>query len=101
MHARRLIGCLVFLSGPWGAAFAGENPGLKSSHWALNPPRRPKVPVARNRTWLRNPVDAFILSRLEAEGIEPSPEADRTTLIRRVSLDLIGLPPSPDEVAQF
>ena len=65
----------------------------KSSHWAFRPIRRPPVPEVDGSTWLRNPIDHFILKRLETEDIEPSPEADRATLIRRLSLDLIGLPP--------
>lgn len=70
-------------------------------YWALQPVRRPVVPKVQNGTWVRNPVDAFILSRLEAKGIQPGPEADRITLIRRVTFDLIGLPPTPEEVEAF
>lgn len=72
-----------------------------SQHWAFVPPRRPALPAVRNRQWVRNPVDAFILARLEKEGLRPSPEADRATLLRRLSLDLIGLPPTPEEVDAF
>ena len=70
-------------------------------HWAFITPERPALPAVKDATWPRNPIDRFILVRLEAEGIAPSPEADRYTLIRRVSLDLTGLPPSPEDVAQF
>jgi len=70
-------------------------------HWAFTPPVRPKVPVVGNRRWVRNPVDAFILARLEKEKLKPSPEADKVTLLRRLSLDLIGLPPSIPEVDAF
>src|SRR5947207_2280940 len=70
-------------------------------HWAYIPPKRPEVPQPRNRQGVRNPIDAFILQTLEAKGLEPSPEADRRTLLRRLSLDLIGLPPTPEEVAAF
>ena len=55
----------------------------------------------RNTGWVRNPIDPFILARLEKEGVQPSPEADKHTLLRRLSLDLIGLPPSPDQIAKF
>ena len=73
-------------------------------HWAFETPRRPALPVVRNRTWPRNPIDHFVLARLETEilgrqRMKPSPEAPRETLIRRVTLDLTGLPPTPQEVA--
>ena len=71
------------------------------THWSLQPIRRPPVPATQSPEGIRNPIDAFILYRLEDEGIQPSPEADKRTLIRRLSLDLIGLPPSPDEVGEF
>ncbi|MCS6919968.1 MAG: PSD1 and planctomycete cytochrome C domain-containing protein, partial [Fimbriimonadales bacterium] len=70
-------------------------------HWAFVPPKRPPIPEVRNKQWVRNPIDAFILHRLEQEGLSPSPEASRETLIRRVYLDLIGLPPTPEEVDAF
>ncbi|MBM3946899.1 MAG: DUF1549 domain-containing protein, partial [SAR202 cluster bacterium] len=72
-----------------------------AAHWAFTPPRRPAVPSVRTRAWVRNPIDAFVLSRLEKERLQPSPEADRRTLARRVSLDLRGLPPTPAEVDAF
>jgi hypothetical protein len=72
-----------------------------SSHWAFVPPQRPLLPKVTAGTWPRNAVDAFILARLEAAGLKPSPEADKTTLIRRVTLDLTGLPPTPAEVDSF
>lgn len=71
------------------------------AHWSLIPPRRPIVPDVENRTWPRNPIDRFLLARLESRRIAPSPEADRATLARRVSLDLTGLPPSPEDVDAF
>ena len=72
-----------------------------STHWAFKPPERPPAPRVGNPSWVRNPIDSFVLAKLEKEGLQPSPEADRNTLIRRLSLDLIGLPPKPDEVKQF
>ena len=62
---------------------------------------RPAEPAVKDAAWVRNPIDRFILARLEKEGVSPSPEADRATLIRRLSLDLLGLPPSPKEVDDF
>lgn len=71
-------------------------------HWAYEAVKRPPVPqIASPKAPVRNPIDAFIQERLAREGLEPSPEADRRTLLRRVTLDLTGLPPSPDEVAAF
>ncbi len=70
-------------------------------HWSFIPPVRGELPRVRNSRWVRNPIDAFILARLETEGLKPAPEADRRTLIRRVTLDLTGLPPTPEEVEAF
>ena len=73
----------------------------KHPHWAFNAPQRPALPKVNNEAWVNNPIDAFVLAKLEGEGIEPSPEANRETLARRVSLDLIGLPPKPEELERF
>jgi Protein of unknown function (DUF1553)/Protein of unknown function (DUF1549)/Planctomycete cytochrome C len=73
----------------------------KSNHWAFQPVKRPVAPQVRKASWVRNPIDRFVLQRLERERISPSPEALRATLIRRVSLDLTGLPPTPQEVSAF
>ena len=70
-------------------------------HWAFVPPTRPDPPKTSDPARGRNPVDAFVLARLETAGLTPSPEADRATLIRRLSLDLTGLPPTPEEVDAF
>jgi mono/diheme cytochrome c family protein/cytochrome c553 len=70
-------------------------------HWAFIPPVHPPLPKVRNAAWSSHPVDRFILAQLEAAGLRPSPMADRVTLIRRVSLDLTGLPPMPEEVSAF
>ena len=69
--------------------------------WSLQPIRRPLIPVVKNKAWVRNPIDAFILESLESHELVPAPEADKIALIRRVSFDLIGLPPTPVEVDQF
>ena len=70
-------------------------------HWAYEPPKRSEPPAIVRKGWVRNPIDQFILARLEREGLEPSPEADKTTLLRRVTYDLTGLPPTPVEVDAF
>lgn len=69
--------------------------------WSFIPPKRPTAPAVKNAQWVRNPIDAFILARLEAEHLQPSTEASKRALIRRVSLDLNGLPPTPAEVEAF
>ena len=71
------------------------------SHWAFIPPERPAVPPVSDPEWVRNPIDNFVHARLDAEGLGPSAEADRATLLRRVTLDLTGLPPTPNELAAF
>src|SRR5262245_32295930 len=70
-------------------------------HWAFVPPKRPEIPKVTNAAWVRNPIDSFILARLEKEGLKPQREADKTTLLRRVYLDLTGLPPTPADVDAF
>ncbi|MBU6400555.1 MAG: DUF1549 domain-containing protein [Verrucomicrobia bacterium] len=80
---------------------AAAPPAAKSRHWSFIPPVRHPPPTVKNRRWVRNPIDAFVLARLEREGVKPSPQADRPTLIRRLSLDLTGLPPTPAEVDAF
>ena len=70
-------------------------------HWAFITPVSPTPPAVQNTDWVRNPIDAFILSRLEKEGLQPASEADKRTLIRRLSFDLTGLPPTREEIHQF
>ena len=70
-------------------------------YWAFVPPTRPAVPVVKDLKWAKNPIDSFVLERLEREGLKPSPAAPRATLLRRVTLDLTGLPPTPLELDAF
>jgi hypothetical protein len=70
-------------------------------HWSFVAPQRPALPAVRNEKWVRNPIDRFVLARLEREGLAPSAEAGRATLLRRLSFDLTGLPPTPAEVDAF
>ena len=70
-------------------------------HWSWRPLNRSPPPAVQHADWVRNPIDAYVLARLEEANIEPSPRADRTTLIKRLSYDLIGLPPTPDEADAF
>ncbi len=72
-----------------------------SEHWSFRTPERPAPPAVRDESWVRTPIDRFLLARLERETLAPAPEADRRTLARRVALDLTGLPPAPEEVEAF
>jgi hypothetical protein len=111
MRPRRILHILALLipsvSISLIPALAGDAPARHSftaeqrSYWALQKVTRPALPAVHNPGWVRNPIDAFVVSQLEAKGLTPSPPADRVTLIRRVSLDLIGLPPTPEEVEAF
>jgi hypothetical protein len=73
----------------------------EKSHWAFRPPVRPQLPLVKNPKWVSTPIDAFVLSQLETKGIKSPAIADRRTLLRRVYLDLIGLPPTPGEQKAF
>ncbi len=95
-HAARLPAAEVERLSEWvrqGAPYA--------RHWSYQKPNRPKPPEVRDPAWAKNPIDRFLLARMEKEGLAPSPEADRNALIRRLALDLTGLPPAPEEVAAF
>src|SRR5262245_29495500 len=104
------IASVVTVSGSWLAGQEAAKPdaakkdpftAAERKHWSLQKVVRHAPPAVRNRSWVRTPVDAFVLAELEAKGIAPSPEADRVTLLRRVTLDLIGLPPTPEETDAF
>jgi hypothetical protein len=108
MKRRLTISTLAFLCATVViAAPPGEKPespkpeSPKNGHWAFRPAVRSKPPRVSDDSFVRNPIDAFILARLEKAGVAPSPEADRVTLIRRLSFDLRGLPPSQEEVRAF
>ncbi len=83
-------------------ASADQTPAaISSTHWAFQPVRRVSPPVVKDREWARTRLDAFVLARLEAAGITPSARADKRTLIRRATIDLLGIPPTADEVEAF
>ncbi len=86
---------------PDGLELAADGATATPKHWAFVAPTRPDSPAVKGAEWVRNPIDAFILANLEAKGVAPSPEADRSTLLRRLSFDLTGLPPTPTEVDAF
>jgi hypothetical protein len=72
-----------------------------ADHWSFTPPERPALPEVSNPGWCREPIDRFVLAALDRAGLSPSPEADRPTLLRRLCLDLTGLPPSPEQIGAF
>jgi hypothetical protein len=72
-----------------------------SDHWAFQTAKLPPIPAVKNRGWARNPIDHFVLAQLEEKGLAAAPEADRRTLVRRLSFDLLGLPPAPEVVETF
>jgi hypothetical protein len=80
---------------------AEPTPPDPRDHWAYQPPQRPEIPPVSNRSWVRNPVDALIAAGHESHGLIPMERADKATLLRRVYLDLVGLPPTHDELQQF
>ncbi|MEZ5399091.1 MAG: PSD1 and planctomycete cytochrome C domain-containing protein [Bryobacteraceae bacterium] len=84
----------------WPAGI-GAADGSVTTHWAYVAPRRPAMPAVQNETWVRNEIDRLLLARMEKEGFEPGPEASKETLVRRVALDLTGLPPSVAEIDRF
>ncbi len=78
------------------AASAADTP-----HWSFLPVRKSAIPTVKNAVWLRDGTDVFILAKIEAAGIAPNPDADRSTPLRRATFDLTGLPPTPEELAAF
>ncbi len=95
-----LLLILVFADGPADPA-SKPITAKEREHWSFRSPSRPGVPSPKRAGWVRNPIDAFVLHTIEEVGLEPAAEASRERLIRRVTFDLIGLPPSPEEVDAF
>ncbi|MDX2034098.1 MAG: DUF1549 and DUF1553 domain-containing protein [Blastocatellia bacterium] len=89
------------VSFPRASASLRQADSGRPAHWAFLAPVRPSLPAVKNRAWVRNPIDQFVLARLEQNGLTPSPEAARTQLLRRLSLDLTGLPPTIEELDRF
>ena len=94
-----LLCSLLLFTPVWASAEQFTQEDL--DYWAYQPLSNPNVPAVQNAGWVRNPIDAFILAKLEESDIKPSPQTDRRTQIRRAYFDLIGLPPTPDDVEAF
>ncbi|HVJ81315.1 MAG TPA: DUF1549 domain-containing protein, partial [Planctomycetia bacterium] len=95
-HGERLTAGQIEKFKQWIAEGATYAP-----HWAFAPPRRPDAPATKRNDWARNPIDRFTLAKMESHGLAPSPEAERAILARRLSFDLLGLPPTPAQVREF
>jgi mono/diheme cytochrome c family protein len=97
----------IKMGAPWPDETNNANPHslsvaeVRRTHWAFQPVKAPPLPSVKRTDWVKTPIDAFVLAGLEAKGLTPSPSADRRTLIRRLTMDLHGLPPTPEEVAVF
>ena len=102
-----LVVVLSFLAlyGSYGigsrAAIRNPQSAMSKPYWAFVKPQRSAIPSVKNQSWVRNPIDAFVLAKLEEKGLQPSPTADKRTLLRRVTFDLTGLPPTPEEIRAF
>jgi hypothetical protein len=86
---------------PGGEEAAEEPPDPRASHWSFQPVRKPAPPPVKDAAWVRNPIDAFVLAKLEAKGWKPNPPAAEGDLLRRIYLNLTGLPPTPEEQGAF
>src|SRR5215468_2944012 len=98
---KAVIAVLALACSVW--AFSDDLPftAEQLNHWAYQKVEKPKIPVVRDQVWVKTPVDAFVLAKLESQGVKPAPVADKTTLLRRATFDLTGLPPTPEEVNSF
>src|SRR5262249_42573389 len=100
--AVEVLAAWVKMGAPWPAAPVADSPAdAWKRHWAFQPVRNPPLPAVRDASWPRTPVDHFVLAGLEKAGLTPSPPADRRTLLRRVTFDVIGLPPTPAQIDAF
>jgi hypothetical protein len=91
----------VEMGAPWGETSTADAAHNPENHWAFQPLRETPVPEVRDRAWAKTAIDARVLAKLEAEGMTPSPPVDRRTLLRRASMDLVGVPPTIAEIAAF
>ncbi len=91
----------IAMGAPWGETPVVSSVATQKKFWAFLPPAEPKIPAVKNSAWVRSPIDAFVLSALEAKALNPAKPADKRTIIRRATYDLTGLPPTPADVADF
>lgn len=96
-----LLAQWIGMGAPWGSAALVTSTAAPKKYWSLIPPSEPKVPTVKAPSWVKSPIDAFVLAALESKGLAPASPADKRTLIRRATYDLTGLPPTTEEVSSF
>ena len=96
-----LLAQWIQMGAPWGSDASTAIAVKQAKYWAFVPPVDSKLPAVKNRDWVRNPIDAYVLQALDAKGLSPAKPADRRTLLRRATYDLTGLPPTPAEIQAF
>src|SRR4051812_29571865 len=96
-----LVMALALVARVAAGAAASAAPQAAKHHWSFTPPVRPTIPDVKNEPWVRNPIDAFVSAEHDKHGLSPRPEAPKHVLLRRVYLDLIGLPPTRDQLHAF
>jgi Protein of unknown function (DUF1553)/Protein of unknown function (DUF1549) len=102
--ARYAVAALLGLALTAGIVYTAETDTFtpaQRSFWSLQPVKKSPVPAVKNQSWVKNPIDAFVLAKLEEAGVPPNPPADRLTLLRRATIDMTGLPPTQEEIQQF
>src|SRR5262245_42442416 len=98
---KAVLAVLALACGVWAASDNLPVTAEEINHWAYQKVEKPKIPAVGNRAWVKTPVDAFVLAKLEGQGIKPAPAADKITLLRRATFDLTGSPPTPEEINSF
>ena len=101
MRRLYLILTLSFVASGISSAQTKGFTDAQKSFWAFQPVKKSAVPAIRNQAWMKNPIDAFVLAKLEEKQLEPNKPADKLTLLRRVTLDMTGLPPTEEQISAF
>ena len=100
VRAALVCSCLAFTFALY-AAESGTFTAAQRNFWSLKPVQKSPVPAVKDKSWVKTPIDAFVLAKLEAKGIKPNPAVDKITLLRRATIDMTGLPPTPEEIDRF
>ena len=100
-YAYILLGLCLAATAAYSAEETHVFTDAQKTFWSLQPAVKPPVPAVKNKQWVKNPIDAFVLAKLEEKQLQPNKPADKVTLLRRVTIDLTGLVPSQDEIQSF